>query len=191
MSSLSTSITLLQRVKQVADTAAWERFVELYTPLLYRWTQLAGLSDHDAKDVVQDVFVVLIRELPAFEYDASQGRFRGWLRTVTLHRCQERLRQRIRTGPGGPDHFEQELVDDKAGEAFWETEYRQMLVQRAYELMRSDFEPTTWQACWEHTVNGRSAADVAAELGMTENAVYLAKFRVMRRLRQELQGLLD
>jgi RNA polymerase sigma-70 factor (ECF subfamily) len=81
-------------------------------------------------------------------------------------------------------------VPDTA-QAFWETEYRQMLAARALEIMRAEFEPATWQACWETVVSGRPAAEVASELGLTTNAVYLARSRVLRRLRCELQGLLD
>jgi RNA polymerase sigma-70 factor (ECF subfamily) len=72
-----------------------------------------------------------------------------------------------------------------------EAEYRAQLVARALELMQAEFQPTTWKACWEFVVNGRPAADVARDLGMSENAVYLAKARVLRLLRQELDGLLD
>ena len=75
--------------------------------------------------------------------------------------------------------------------AFAEVEYQQYVTRRALELMQSEFQPTTWKAFWENVVNERPAADVAAELGLTENAVYLAKGRVLRRLRQELAGLLD
>jgi RNA polymerase sigma-70 factor (ECF subfamily) len=189
MSPPSTSITLLQRVRDVADQAAWGRFVELYTPLLYRWTVRNGLAEQDARDVVQEVFVTLVRELPGFEYDPRRGSFRGWLKTVTIHRCQER--QRLRQPPqiGSGARVDWGLPAPDAVEEFWDREYREELVRRACELMRAEFEETTWRACWEHAVNGRRAAEVAEELGLSENAVYLAKFRVMRRLREELHGL--
>jgi RNA polymerase sigma-70 factor, ECF subfamily len=188
MPSPSTSITLLQRVRQATDHAAWERFVELYTPLLYRWAARMGLADDDAWDVVQEVFVALVRELPRFEYDAQKRNFRGWLKTITIHRCQERFRVRQPTLADAAGESAAPLSPD-AVEEFWEREYREELVRRACELMKSDFEETTWRVCWEHAVNGRTASEVAAEFGISENAVYLAKFRVMRRLRQELEGL--
>jgi RNA polymerase sigma-70 factor (ECF subfamily) len=83
------------------------------------------------------------------------------------------------------------LVGDDALDAYWDDEHRRHLVRRALELMQADFEPRTWKACWELVVAGRPGADVAAELGMTENAAYIAKWRVLRRLREELAGLLD
>ena len=76
-------------------------------------------------------------------------------------------------------------------EACWEEEYRQHLVSQALRLMRTDFEEKTWKACWETAAVGRSAIDVAAELGVSVGAVYAAKFRVLNRLRREMQGLLD
>ena len=86
-------------------------------------------------------------------------------------------------------------LDDVPGsngaDAFWDAEDRHYLVARALEVMQGDFEPTTWKACWAFVVEGRSAADVAKQLGTTVNAVYVAKLRVLRRLRQELNGLLD
>src|SRR3954465_4015956 len=99
---LSTSITLLQRIRQRDDQAAWERFVALYTPLLYRWAQRAGLSDHDATDLVQDVLILLMTELPSFEYDAARRNFRGWLKTVTINKCRELQRRHVvAAGAGG------------------------------------------------------------------------------------------
>ena len=82
------------------------------------------------------------------------------------------------------------MIPDDA-DRFWDEEYRKQLMGRALLLMKTDFEPTTWKACWASVAEGRSAAEVAAELGISENAVYLARCRVLRRLRQELNHLLD
>jgi RNA polymerase sigma-70 factor (ECF subfamily) len=76
-------------------------------------------------------------------------------------------------------------------ELFAEDEYRRQLAARALELMQAEFSPSTWKACWEHVVEGRSAPEIAAELGMTPGAVYAARFRVIGRLRKELEGLMD
>ncbi len=163
----------------------------LYTPLLHRWTTLAGLAEQDAADLIQEVFVILVRELPEFRYNPASGSFRGWLRTVTLNKCRERQRRRrIGQGQGGDEQVVDRLPAAETAE-FWEREYREWLVHRALEVMRGQFEPTTWRACWETAVNGRSAKDVSQLLGLSESAVYIAKFRVLRRLRGELSGLLD
>jgi RNA polymerase sigma-70 factor (ECF subfamily) len=187
----STSATLLHRLRQPANQPAWDRFVRLYTPLLFYWARKAGLAEADAADLVQEVFCVLIRKLPEFEYDAGKS-FRAWLRTVLLNTWRNRARQRIIPARGVDDRFpppEPAMPDDAL--QLEETEYRQHLVARAAELMRTEFEPATWQACWKLAVEGRPAADVARELGLTVNAVYLAKSRVLSRLRRELAGLLD
>ncbi len=186
----TTSASLLERLRQPSEKSAWERFVELYTPLLYQWANRLGERGPDGADLVQDVFVVLLDELPAFQYD-RQRRFRGWLWTVLLNKHRER-RRRTKHEPqvSAPDRLPDRETADPAA-IMEEAEYRQYLVARCLELMKEEFHRTTWQACFECVVEGRSAADVARSLGMTVNAVYLAKSRALRWLHQELDGLLD
>jgi RNA polymerase sigma-70 factor (ECF subfamily) len=184
----TTPISLLQRVRQPSDPEAWRKLVELTTPLLFAWAYRAGLRDHDANDLVQDVLAVLVEKLPTFDYDRDRS-FRGWLRTVTTNKLLERRRRRTMETVSPDDERLSELVDSDVPDEFWEEEYRQKLVARGLELMRAHFQPTTWKACWEHVVSGRSAAEVAAELGLTPAAVYVAKGRVLRRLRVELAGM--
>lgn len=185
----TTSVSLLERLRQPAAQEAWARFVDLYTPLLYTWARRLGLQDQDAADLVQDVFVLLVQKLPEFTYDRHKS-FRAWLRTVTLNLLRNKRR---RTVPSGEDAGValSELVQPDHDVPFWEVEYRQYLVGRALEVMQAEFQPSTWKAFWEYVVCGRPAAPVAGELGLTVNAVYLARARVLSRLRQELQGLLD
>jgi RNA polymerase sigma-70 factor (ECF subfamily) len=185
----TTPVSLLERLRRPAEQAAWQRFVRLYTPLLCHWARRLGLRGADAADLVQDVFVVLVRKLPEFRYDPRQ-RFRGWLWTVTLNKWRERRR---RGAP--PSQADQADLDGLAGPddagGIAEAEYRQYLTRRALELLRAEFQPATWKAFWECVVNERPAAVVAGELGLTENAVYLARGRVLRRLRRELDGLFN
>jgi RNA polymerase sigma-70 factor, ECF subfamily len=185
----TTPITLLERLRDAPDAQAWERLLQLYAPLLYFWALRAGESAHDAADLVQDVLVVLVKTLPGFRYDADKS-FRNWLRTVTLNKLRERKRRLRGVGQVAlQDVPEPEVPDDV--DRFWDEEYRKQLEGRALQLMQSDFEPTTWKACWQSVVEERSAAEVARELGISENAVYLARCRVLRRLRKELAHLLD
>ena len=186
----STSTSLLKRLGQLEDREAWDRFVSLYTPLIYYWARRAGLSSHDAADLVQDVMAVLVEKLPRFQYD-RQGSFRGWLRTVTLNKWREKRRRRsIPTVEAGQSELANLAAADPA-EEYWETEYRKQLVSRAMQLLRSEFRPSTWEACWEYVVGGRRAEDVAAEKGISVWTVYSAKSRLLRRLREELDGMLD
>jgi RNA polymerase sigma-70 factor (ECF subfamily) len=184
-----TPTSLLERLRQPFDPDAWSRFVSLYTPLIYSWACRTGLQEHDALDLVQDVFVTLLRVLPGFSYDRDKS-FRRWLRTVTLNtfrNVRKRAENRAITGSVDAD----QLAGPEDPETIWEAEYRQHIVARALCIMRADFQETTWKACWDMVVSGRPAADVAAELGLSVGAVYAAKVRVLNRLREELQGLLD
>jgi len=186
----STPASLLERLRQDNQTAAWERFVELYTPFLYHCTRRFGLRSEDAAELGQDVFALLVRKLPEFQYDRSRS-FRSWLRTVVLNKWRENYRRRTAPLENGAVPLPDDLPAPDESDPFTEAEYRQYLTSRALRIMQTEFQPTTWQACWEHTISGRPAAEVAAELGISEGAVYVAKHRVLRRLRQELEGLLD
>jgi RNA polymerase sigma-70 factor, ECF subfamily len=131
------------------------------------------------------VFTVLVQTLPRFQYD-QHGHFRGWLRTITMNKLRDYKRHEALVVKVPMN--EATVVPDDA-DTFWENEYRRELTARALELMQADFAPSTWKACWEFVAQGRPAVEVASELGISENAVYLAKCRVMRRLKQELAGL--
>jgi RNA polymerase sigma-70 factor (ECF subfamily) len=190
----STPVTLLQRlrgpVQKATTAAAWAEFVELYTPLLYSWASRLGLQPSDAADLVQDIFVILVQKLPEFEYD-SQKSFRAWLRTILMNRWRDReKRLAVVSQQNDAAALEQAAVSDQALE-IEEAEYREVLLRRALELMQREFHPATWRACWEQVVQGRPAAEVARELGLSVNAVYVARSRVLRRLREYLDHLLD
>lgn len=185
-----TPANLLERLRAPFEPEAWARFVTLYTPLIYAWARRVGLQEQDAADLVQEVFVTLLQVLPTFTYDRHKS-FRRWLRTITLNKwrnSQKKWDNRVLRAKAG-DPNQAAATDDL--EDLWESEYQQHLAGRALRIMRADFQETTWKACWETAVEGRPAAEVAAELRLTVGAVYAAKFRVLDRLRHELQGLLD
>jgi RNA polymerase sigma-70 factor (ECF subfamily) len=186
----TTPPSLLERMRDDPTRQAWQHFVDLYTPLLFAWARRLGLSEHDAADLIQDIFTILVEKLPGFRYDPARS-FRAWLKTILLNRWRNYCRQRSLARAAGtpPDLADVAAPDDVP--FFEEQEYRNALVSRALALMQAEFQTTTWRACWEFVVQGRPAADVAAELGITPNAVYLAKGRVLRRLREQLDGLLD
>jgi len=180
----TTPVSLLQRLKDTRAAADWSRFVGLYSPLLLYWAQRLGLQEADAADLAQDVLTRLWQEIGSYQR-RDGSRFRAWLWTVTLNKFRERARRRTPEQATGEDMSDpcnavEELVAD---------EYNAYLVGRALELMRSEFATTTWQACWAFVVDGRPAIEVAAGLGITANAVYLSKARVLRRLREELAGM--
>lgn len=184
-----TPVSLLERLRQPFDAEAWERFVALYAPLIHSWARSLGLQASDAADLVQEVFVTLIKVLPTFAYDRKQS-FRRWLRTVTLN-CWRDDRRRGAQRLQAEGVSMNDVVAPDELEARWDAQYREHLICQALRVMRSDFQETTWKACWAVVVEHRPAAAVAAEFGMTVGAVYAAKFRVLDRLRQELDELLD
>jgi RNA polymerase sigma-70 factor (ECF subfamily) len=188
--SNATPASLLLRLRQPSETRAWNEFVDLYTPLIYSWARGVGLQEPDAADLVQDVFALLLVKLPEFRYD-RHGSFRAWLRTVTLNKWRENLRRRGTVPRQLGDAELPELAGRGDGDVFAEEEYRRYLAGRALQLMQAEFPAVVWKACWESLTSGRPAADIAAELGISTDAVYTAKYRVLRRLREQLDGLLE
>jgi len=185
----TTSISLLQRLRQPGDHEAWRRFVQLYSPLLYYWARGVRLPAADAADLVQEVLLVVVEQMPQFTYNPDRS-FRGWLRTIALNKWRERCRRHA-TAPAVDDEGLDGAASRDMADALADSEYRHWLVRQALEIMQAEFEPTTWKACWESVVSDRPAAEVAAELNVRIEVVYGAKSRVLRRLREELDGLLD
>lgn len=196
-----TSLSLLDRLR-AGDEQGWERLVRLYGPLVYSWCRQAGLGPEDAGDVSQEVFTTVSTKLHKFRRDRPGDSFRRWLKTVTYNRARDhQRRQKHRPQARGGTGAQLQMVahpadDDFDTPSFTESPDEQQqeanhLLRQATELVRADFEPNTWQAFWQTAVDGRTAADVAADLGITANAVRIAKSRVRSRLREELDGLLD
>jgi RNA polymerase sigma-70 factor (ECF subfamily) len=184
----ATPVSLLERLKSQDDRAAWDRFVGLYTPLLYYWVRRTGLQEADAADLVQDVFAVLVEKMPAFAR-RPDGSFHSWLRAVVMNarRDQVKRKQPAQLGHAGPDEpFSPDPLDQ-----FIEDEYRGQLALQALRIMQSDFAPATWQAVWAWMVEGRPAEEVARQHGLTLGGLYAAKCRVLSRLRVELRELAD
>jgi RNA polymerase sigma-70 factor (ECF subfamily) len=188
--SSSTSTGLLERVKE-RDADAWCRLARQYTPLVYRWARQCNLQSSDAADVVQEVFTAVTRNIDSFRHELPESSFRGWLWTIT--RNQVRLhyrRNKVRPEAlGGSDAIH--LFQHHADHADSESEpsgfkSHASLVHRAVQLIRGDFQPQTWQAFWRLTIDGASATEIGAELGMTPAAVRQAKYRVLCRLQDEL-----
>lgn len=185
----TTSVSLLERLRRPDEPSAWDRFIAIYTPLLYRWATRFNLSPEEAADLVQDVFATLVVKLPALRYDESRS-FRGWLMTVNRNKLGERRRIK-RVTEVSPEGQIEPRTDDDPGEMLAETEYREIVTQRCLEVMNDSFSPSTWQAFWKLVVEDKTASQVAEELGLSISAVYSSKVRVMRRLREELAGLVD
>jgi RNA polymerase sigma-70 factor, ECF subfamily len=189
-----TSVSLLERLKAARpDAPDWARLQGIYLPLIRRWLgRVPGLGD-EADDLAQEVFLVVVRELPRFER-RREGSFRSWLRNIAVNRARAFCKRRNRRPAVGldlTDGFLDRLADPESDLAReWDREHDEHVARRILAAVQPDFTPTTWTAFQRFAVDGLPATRVAEELGMTENAVLLAKSRVVRRLREEAGALL-
>jgi RNA polymerase sigma-70 factor (ECF subfamily) len=191
-----TSASLLERLRRRPDEAAWRRLVDLYTPLIHGWLRRHLLPPADADDLVQEVLAVLVRELPRFEHNGRPGAFRAWLRAITVHRLRDfwRARRYRPQAPGDSDFLAKldQLEDPASGlSRLWDEAHDRHVVRRLLELIRPDFRPATWEAFEGIMLRGERPTAVAERLGVSLNTVLLAKARVLHRLREEGQGLID
>lgn len=190
-----TRATLLARLKDSEDGEAWTEFVHLYGPVVYGFARKRGLQDSDAADMVQEVLRSVARNADRMEYDPKRGTFRGWLYTVTRNKIYNFLSAQRRRPRAAGDASSQERLESYAdpsneAEADWELEYQRRLSSKAMDRVKHEFQPATWQAFWGTAVEGRQAQEVGAALKMTSGAVYVAKSRVLARLRDEVQKLM-
>jgi RNA polymerase sigma-70 factor (ECF subfamily) len=186
--SPGTSPSLLDQARD-RRAGAWDRLVALYTPLLDAWLTAAGLQPADRDDLTQRVMEILVRQLPDFEHNGRPGAFRAWLRGIMVNMLREFWRSR--PGPDAGDRLEQ-ISDPNAGlSRFWDEEHDRHVLRALMRQVRPEFTEATWRAFERQAFDGVSARVVAADLGLSVNAVLIAKSRVMARLRQEARGLVD
>jgi RNA polymerase sigma-70 factor (ECF subfamily) len=192
---METSASLLERLRAAPDEAAWRRLDELYRPLIRRWLLRYSSLGEEAEDVVQEVMGVLVRELPDFQRQRI-GSFRRWLRTITAYRLAAFYRSRKnRPLALGAPLESSPLLDlaDPNSElgSEWDREHDRYVLRRLMELIGPLFAPSTLAAFRRVAFDGVAPAQAAEELGMSLNAVLVAKSRVLTRLRQEAEGLID
>jgi RNA polymerase sigma factor (sigma-70 family) len=192
--SPATRASLLVRLRDPRDGQAWSEFVDLYAPLVYRFGCKHGLQDADAADLTQDTLRAVSGGIGRLDYDPSIGSFRGWLFTIVRNRLRDLLEKHGRQEQGAGDtgmlEWLQQQPDrlDRLADQ-WDREYKRQLLLTAAQGIRGQFEEKTWQAFWRTTVDGASGKEVAQTLDMTVAAVYLAKSRVMARLKEAIRKL--
>jgi RNA polymerase sigma-70 factor (ECF subfamily) len=190
----SISSSLLLRLK-ARHPEAWDRLANLYGPLVHHWCLRTGLQEADAEDVVQEVFRTVAARIATFRRQRKGDTFRGWLFTITRNKIGDFVRRRRgrANASGGTDALVQlsEVAADEDLASATESTEVGGLYQRVLGLVRFQFEERTWQAFWRVVVAGQSPADVAADLDVTVNTVYIAKSRILRRLREELGDPVD
>jgi len=187
----STHVTLLTRLRADTDADAWTTFVDLYTPLVYRFCRSRNLQDADARDVTQQVLAIVHRTIGKFEYDRGRGRFRNWLGAVTSHEISRHQRKERRPVKGVGDGWGDDMAElsSAAVDPKWAEEFNGYIFQLALSRIRPDFEPAVWQAFEMTWMGDAKPREVAAKLSKPSAWVYKARYKVIERLRQELEFL--
>jgi len=188
-----THASLLERLRAEHDGPAWDEFCQRYGQLIVGFARRQGLQAADCDDVLQDVLAALTRALPAFRYDASKGKFRGYLKTVTLHVIQRRRQKEAPSGPGGEPMPASLGADDgdPAASAAWETEWRQHHLRIAMQTIEREFAKADRDAFALYAIAGSDAAATASGLGLSVDQVYQAKSRILRRLRELIEAQVE
>jgi RNA polymerase sigma-70 factor (ECF subfamily) len=191
-----TSATLLQRLNNRSDFVAWQRLVDLYSPLINSWLRRQAVSTEDAEDLTQEVLGIVVREVSQFQHNGRAGAFRTWLRTITINCLRQSWRSRcVRPHTTRLPNLDSALdqLEDPASELSrrWDREHDEFVLHRLLDLIEPEFRPATWQAFRRQVIDGAPAEMVAAELGLTVNSVLIAKSRVLSHLRRNAEGLVD
>jgi len=192
-SESQTGSTLLVLLRAPDDPEAWKAFVARYAPRVLAWCRQWELQPADAQDVTQEVLYRLVGQLRRFPYDPAKGHFRGWLKGVARHAWSDLRDGRRRAGWGSGDPHVQALLEaqeDRDGLLeVLEQEFERELYEEAQARVQLRVSRPTWQAFHLLALEGKSGAEVAARLGMKVAAVYMARSRVQRLLREEVQKL--
>jgi RNA polymerase sigma-70 factor (ECF subfamily) len=184
-----TSHSLIARIKDLADEAAWIEFLGIYRPVVYRMARRRGLQDADAQDVTQRVFLAIAQAINGWEPGPDRPPFRAWLVTITRNAATKALaRRRPDMGTGSSSVMEllnAEPDEEEETTAAFLFESRREALRWAAEQIRPEFSEATWQVFWETAVEGRAVNEVAAETGRSAGAIYMARFRVSQRLKEK------
>ena len=188
-----TRASLLVRLRDPRDEAAWREFVDLYTPLVYGYARKQGLQDADAADLSQEVLTAIAGAVGRLQYDPRRGAFHNWLFKVVRRKLSNWRAARKNRTRGSGDTAIQEFLEQCPApggvEADWEADWQQRLFAWACEQVRRDVTDATWQAFWKTAIDDQSGKQVAEDLGLTLTAVYHARSRVLARRKEVIQSV--
>lgn len=186
-----TRVSLILRLRQPEDATAWQEFVEIYQPLVFRLARSRGLQEADALDLTQEVLCKVAGAVNRWDPDPNRGSFRGWISRITRNLVVQFLRSKNRQPLTSDDSSIEQLIQSSPAlspeSELFDLEYERQVFAWAADKIRDSFQPKSWQAFWSTAVENRPVETVADELGMTTGAVYIARSRVMARLRQTVQ----
>lgn len=188
---IETSLSLLQRLATNSDSQAWGEFCRLYEPLLRTWLNRYRIQDCDAEDLVQETLLALVADMRRFQHPGHSGAFRGWIRSILVNRLRASWRKRCHAPavPGTNEMWERldELEDPHSTlSQLWNAEHDRHVLGQLLERVAPQFAEGTYEMFRRYVLENVGAAQVAAESGVTVNAVFIAKSRVLRALRQEI-----
>jgi RNA polymerase sigma-70 factor (ECF subfamily) len=190
-----TRLSLLFRA-QTGEENAWKDLTDLYRPLIIGWLNRQGVPAGDLEDLSQDVLLSVVKNLPTFQHSGRRGAFRSWLRTIICSRTTDYWRaidagMKASGGSGATAALQQIADPDSDLNRQWDEEHDRYVLNCLLDLVEEEFEPTTLQAFRRLALDGAGGAETAEELGLSVGAVYVAKSRVLQRIRQEAEGLID
>ena len=191
MGQPDTRPTLLMQLRDPKEKTSWSRFAELYAPLVHDFLRKRGVQDADAADLTQEVMMSVAQAIRSFEYDPERGGFRHWLLTIVHNQLRNfwRKNESAERGAGGTPAQEllMEQPETNNGQtADWDQAYERQMFQFASDQVREHFQESTWLAFWRTAVEGKSAREVSKDLGMSVAAVYMAKRRVVGRIKEQI-----
>jgi RNA polymerase sigma factor (sigma-70 family) len=191
-----TSLSLLARLRHSPEDESWTRLADLYTPLIRAWLRRYDVQDSDANDLVQEVLLAVSKDLSKFDHRGEPGAFRGWIKAILINRLRKFWRSRDRRPQArGDSNIDARLaqLDDPASEMslIWNREHDQYVLRQLLALAEPHFARNTWTAFCRVALDGAKPDVVAQEMGISRTAVVIAKCRVLSRLRQESEGLIE
>ena len=191
MVSPETRASLILRLADPADNLAWTEFLRIYEPMLFQLASRWGLQDADAREVVQETLLAVAKAIPDYSAKEHPGAFRGWLAAITRNKLADHLAKRSRQARGSGDsnmhRWLDQLTSGDSSVSVWDWERNRQIFAWAAEKVRGQVNSSTWQAFDRTSICGEAVADVAKDLGMREGMIYVARSRVMSRLRKEVE----
>ena len=191
-----TRASLILRLPRTEEAEAWREFVAIYEPFVYRFARRSGFQEADARELVQNVLLAVVKAVGRWQADPERARFRTWLFTIARNQfldliAKKRRRQPVRSGSSSLiDLLQQQPAPDQLAEQL-ALEHRQTLFRFAAARVRQTFKPTTWRAFWMTSVEQCPVEEAAETLGLSAGAVYIARARVLARLRDEVRQMED
>lgn len=184
---------MLIKIRDRSDHGAWREFMNLYGPVVYGFGRKRGLQDADAADLMQDVMRSVANSIGQLDYDRERGSFKGWLFTVTRNKLLNFVSARrirpLATGDSSTNQMLNSHPDANDVSEIWELEYQRRLAALAMDRIKSEFQEKSWRAFWMTAVDGIAAAEVAKEIGISPGAIYVAKSRILARLKEEVETM--